>query len=377
MGKLNMDEFAMGSSTATSAFGPTINPWRSMENPTFDLTPGGSSGGSSAVVAAGAALAALGTDTGGSIRQPASFCGLVGLKPTYGRCSRWGIIALASSLDQAGPLTRSVEDAALLLQVIAGHDAQDGTSSRRTVPSYLDALHQGVRGLKIGIPDEYTTDQMDPHIMEMWDQTRRVLEEAGAKTVSISLPHTRYALPTYYVIMPAEASSNLARYDGVRFGQRSSGDNVDEMYADTREDGFGAEVKRRILVGTYILSHEYYDAYYLKAQKVRACIRQDFQSAFEKVDVILTPTTPFAPFPLDNIAHQDPLALYWNDVFTVPANLAGLPALSLPVMSNHAGLPLSMQLTGRHFDEETLLKVGSVIEKALGGLALPLGQEAA
>jgi aspartyl-tRNA(Asn)/glutamyl-tRNA(Gln) amidotransferase subunit A len=369
LGKLNMDEFAMGSSNTTSYHGNVKNPWkRRGEN--RDLVPGGSSGGSVAAVAARVAMGATGTDTGGSIRQPAAFCGLVGLKPTYGRCSRWGIVAFASSLDQAGPLARTVEDAALLLQVMAGHDPKDSTAVDLPVPDYRATLDGGVKGLRIGIPKEYRVDGMDGAIDKLWASGAAWLKAAGAKIVDISLPHTKYALPTYYIIAPAEASSNLARYDGVRFGLRVPGTTLDEMYENTRAEGFGAEVKRRVLIGTYVLSAGYYDAYYLKAQRLRSLILRDFTQAFEKVDAILTPATPTAAFAIGE-RMDDPIAMYLNDVFTVPVNLAGLPGISVPAGLSADGLPLGLQLIGRAFDEATLLRVARSVEQAANFTARP------
>jgi aspartyl-tRNA(Asn)/glutamyl-tRNA(Gln) amidotransferase subunit A len=369
LGKLNMDEFAMGSSNTTSYHGVVKNPWkRRGEN--RDLVPGGSSGGSVAAVAARVAMGATGTDTGGSIRQPAAFCGLVGLKPTYGRCSRWGIVAFASSLDQAGPLARTVEDAALMLQVMAGHDPKDSTAVDLPVPDYRANLEGGVKGLRIGIPKEYRADGMDGAIDKLWVRGAEWLKAAGAEIVDITLPHTKYALPTYYIIAPAEASSNLARYDGVRFGLRVPGATLDEMYENTRAAGFGAEVKRRVLIGTYVLSAGYYDAYYLKAQRLRSLILRDFTQAFEKVDAILTPATPTAAFAIGD-RMDDPIAMYLNDIFTVPVNLAGLPGISVPAGLTDDGLPLGLQLIGRAFDEATLLRVARTVEKAASFTARP------
>ncbi len=369
LGKLNMDEFAMGSSNTTSYHGSVKNPWkRRGEN--RDLVPGGSSGGSVAAVAARVAMAATGTDTGGSIRQPAAFCGLVGLKPTYGRCSRWGIVAFASSLDQAGPVARTVEDAALMLQVMAGHDPKDSTAVDLPVPDYRATLEGGVKGLRIGIPKEYRADGMDGAIDKLWAAGAGWLKAAGAEIVDISLPHTKYALPTYYIIAPAEASSNLARYDGVRFGLRVPGTTLDEMYENTRAEGFGAEVKRRVLIGTYVLSAGYYDAYYLKAQRLRSLILRDFTRAFEKVDAILTPSTPTAAFAIGDRT-EDPIAMYLNDIFTVPVNLAGLPAISVPAGLSADGLPLGLQLIGRAFDEATLLRIARSLEQAANFTARP------
>jgi aspartyl-tRNA(Asn)/glutamyl-tRNA(Gln) amidotransferase subunit A len=364
LGKVNLDEFAMGSSNLNSAYGAVENPW-TRKGDNRKLVPGGSSGGSAAAVAARAALAATGTDTGGSIRQPAAFCGIVGLKPTYGRCSRWGIVAFASSLDQAGPMTRSVRDAALMLGAMAGHDPKDSTSAEQPVPDFEAALTGDIRGLKVGIPKEYRVEGMNPEIDALWQKGIAWLKDAGATPVEISLPHTKYALPTYYIIAPAEASSNLARYDGVRYGLRVPGGSLEEMYENTRAEGFGPEVRRRIMIGTYVLSAGYYDAYYLKAQKVRALISRDFDRAFEKVDVVLTPTAPSAAFAIGE-QDADPIAMYLNDVFTVTVNLAGLPGLSVPAGLSSDGLPLGLQLIGRAFDEATLLRVGEVVERAAG-----------
>ncbi len=369
LGKLNMDEFAMGSSNTTSYHGHVKNPWK-RRGDNRDLVPGGSSGGSVAAVAARMAMAATGTDTGGSIRQPAAFCGLVGLKPTYGRCSRWGIVAFASSLDQAGPVTRTVEDAALMLQAMAGHDPKDSTAVDLPVPDYRATLEGGVKGLKIGIPKEYCADGMDGAIDKLWVSGAGWLKTAGAEIIDISLPHTKYALPTYYIIAPAEASSNLARYDGVRFGLRIPGATLDEMYENTRAEGFGAEVKRRVLIGTYVLSAGYYDAYYLKAQRLRSLILRDFTQAFEKVDAILTPATPTAAFAIGD-RMDDPIAMYLNDIFTVPVNLAGLPGISVPAGLSADGLPLSLQLIGRAFDEATMLRVARTVEQAANFTARP------
>ncbi len=362
LGKTNLDEFAMGSSNMTSAFGPVENPWRRAGD-NRPLVPGGSSGGSAAAVAAYAALAATATDTGGSIRQPAGFCGIVGLKPTYGRCSRWGIVAFASSLDQAGPMTRTVRDSAIMLGVMAGHDPKDSTSAPLAVPDFEAALTGDIRGLRIGIPREYRVDGMPAEIEALWKQGIDWLEQAGAKAVEISLPMTKYALPTYYIIAPAEASSNLARYDGVRFGLRVPGATLDEMYENTRAEGFGEEVKRRVLIGTYVLSAGYYDAYYIKAQQVRTLIAKDFAKAFAEVDCILTPTAPSAAFAIGEKA-DDPLAMYLNDVFTVPVNLAGLPGISVPAGLSSDGLPLGLQVIGKAFDEETMFRVAGVVEQA-------------
>ncbi len=371
LGKTNMDEFAMGSSTMFSFAGPAINPWRRAGDDR-PLVPGGSSGGSAAAVAARLAPGAIGTDTGGSIRQPASFSGVVGLKPTYGRCSRWGIVAFASSLDQAGPLARTVHDAAIMLGAMAGHDAKDSTSVDRPVPDYVQALAGGVKGLRVGIPREYRIEGMPDEIEALWRQGATWLEERGAEIVDIGLAHSRYALPAYYIVAPAEASSNLARYDGVRYGLRVPADDIDEMYEKTRSAGFGAEVKRRVLIGTYALSAGYYDAYYLKAQKVRALIAGDFRAAFESVDVVLTPTAPSPAFAVGEKA-DDPIAMYLNDVFTVPASLAGLPAISVPAGLSADRLPLGLQLIGRPFDEETVLRVARALEEAAAFTAHPQG----
>ncbi|HEX2116835.1 MAG TPA: Asp-tRNA(Asn)/Glu-tRNA(Gln) amidotransferase subunit GatA [Alphaproteobacteria bacterium] len=371
LGKTNLDEFAMGSSNMTSYYGPVKNPWR-RPGDNRPLVPGGSSGGSAAAVAARVAMGATGTDTGGSIRQPAGFCGIVGLKPTYGRCSRWGIVAFASSLDQAGPMTRSVRDAAIMLRAMAGHDPKDSTSVPRPVPDYEKALTGEVRGLKFGIPKEYRIDGMAPEIEKLWQQGIAWMKTAGAEPVEISLPHTKYALPAYYIIAPAEASSNLARYDGVRFGLRVPGNSLDEMYENTRAEGFGAEVRRRVLIGTYVLSAGYYDAYYLKAQRVRALIARDFTEAYKKCDVILTPTAPSGAFAIGEKA-DDPIAMYLNDVFTVTVNLSGLPGISVPAGLTDDGLPLGLQLIGRAFDEETLFRAAGVLESAAKFTAKPPG----
>ncbi|MGB1547035.1 MAG: Asp-tRNA(Asn)/Glu-tRNA(Gln) amidotransferase subunit GatA [Alphaproteobacteria bacterium] len=366
VGKTNLDEFAMGSSTTTSYFGPTENPHR-RQGDNRPLVAGGSSGGSAAAVAAGLCLGATGTDTGGSIRQPAALCGVVGMKPTYGRCSRFGIVAFASSLDQAGPFARSVRDAAILLGAMAGFDPKDSTSADVPVPDYEAALGQDIRGLKVGIPKEYQADGMSAEIVSLWEQGKAWLKEAGAEIVDVSLPHTQYALPTYYIIAPAEASSNLARYDGVRYGLRVEGKDLNDMYKKTRGEGFGPEVRRRILIGAYVLSAGYYDAYYLKAQKVRALIARDFDAAFEKVDVLLAPTTPTPAFPIGE-KEDDPVAMYLNDVFTVPANLAGLPGISVPAGLSKEGLPLGLQLIGRAFDEATVLRAAAALEAAAPGV---------
>ena len=362
LGKTNLDEFAMGSSNMTSYFGPVKNPWKA-KGRDDDLVPGGSSGGSAAAVAGHLAMAATGTDTGGSIRQPAAFAGIVGVKPTYGRCSRWGVVAFASSLDQAGPMTRTVRDAAIMLRVMCGHDPKDSTSAPLAVPDFEAVLGQGVKGLRIGIPKEYRPDGLNSEVAALLDQGVQWLRDAGATTVEISLPHTKTALPTYYIVAPAEASSNLARYDGVRFGQRVDGKTLDEMYAKTRAAGFGAEVKRRILIGTYVLSAGYYDAYYLKAQKVRALIARDFNEAFEKCDAILTPTAPTPAFGLRD-KQDDPVAMYLNDVFTVPASLAGIPGASVPAGLSRDGLPLGLQVLTKRWDEETMFRVCQALEDA-------------
>ena len=371
LGKTGLDEFAMGSSNLTCHYGAAINPWRARGDDR-PRVPGGSSGGSAAAVAARLAPAALGTDTGGSIRQPAAFTGCVGVKPTYGRCSRWGIVAFASSLDQAGPLARGVADAAILLQAMAGHDPRDSTSATVETPDFSRDLEAGVSGLRIGIPKEYRTDGMPAEIEALWRRGASRLEEEGARAVEIGLPMTRYALPAYYIVAPAEASSNLARYDGVRYGLRVEAPNLIEMYERTRAAGFGAEVKRRVLIGTYVLSAGYYDAYYLKAQKVRTKIAEDFRRAFEEVDAILTPATPRAAFPVDE-PPSDPVEMYLNDVFTVPVNLAGLPALAVPAGLSAEGLPLGLQVIGRAFDEATMLRVGRALERAMGFDARPGG----
>ena len=369
LGKTNLDEFAMGSSNETSHYGPVENPWRRAGDDR-PLVPGGSSGGSAAAVAARICPAAIGTDTGGSIRQPAAFCGVVGVKPTYGRCSRWGIVAFASSLDQAGPLARTVHDAAVVLRAMAGFDPGDSTSADLPVPDFAAALGRGVEGLRIGIPREYAVDGMADEIAALWDRGVAWLRDAGAEPVAVGLPHTRFALPAYYILAPAEASSNLARYDGVRYGLRVPGEDVADMYAATRSAGFGAEVRRRILIGAYVLSAGYFDAYYVKAQKVRALIADDFQRAFERCDALLTPTTPFDAFAIGDKA-GDPVAMYVNDVLTVPASLAGLPGVSVPAGLSAAGLPLGLQVVGRPFDEETAFRVAEALERAAGFAARP------
>ena len=369
LGKLNMDEFAMGSSNETSAFGPVTNPWRSRGSNSA-LTPGGSSGGSAAAVAAWMCLGATATDTGGSIRQPASFTGTVGIKPTYGRCSRWGVVAFASSLDQAGPLTRTVADSALMLKSMSGHDPKDSTSLPADVPDFPSFVGKSPKGLRIGVPKEYRVDGMPAEIETLWSRGIEWLKEAGCEIVEVSLPHTKYALPAYYIIAPAEASSNLARYDGLRYGERVEGGSLNDTYELTRAAGFGAEVKRRILIGTYVLSAGYYDAYYLKAQKVRRRIADDFDAVFERVDALLTPTAPSAAFSLGDKS-DDPLAMYLNDIFTVTVNLAGLPAISLPGCLDAAGLPLGLQLIGKPLDEGTLFTLAGAMEKAAAFTAKP------
>lgn len=366
LGKLNNDEFAMGSSNETSAFGNVVNPWR-RDGSDVNLVPGGSSGGSASAVAAGLCYGATGTDTGGSIRQPAAFTGIVGIKPTYGRCSRWGIVAFASSLDQAGPFARTVRDTAILMRSMAGHDPKDTTSVDVPVPDYETALGKSVKGMKIGIPKEYRLDGMSDEIEALWTKGAEWLKAAGAELVEVSLPHTKYALPAYYVVAPAEASSNLARYDGVRYGARVNGKTIGEMYENTRAAGFGAEVKRRIMIGTYVLSAGYYDAYYLRAQKVRTLIKKDFEDVFAKgVNAILTPATPSAAFGIGEKGSADPVEMYLNDIFTVTVNMAGLPGIAVPAGLDAQKLPLGLQLIGRPFDEETLFSLGEVIEQAAG-----------
>ncbi len=372
LGKLNMDEFAMGSSNESSVYGNAINPWRADGQ---DLTPGGSSGGSAAAVAADLCLGATGTDTGGSIRQPAAFTGTVGIKPTYGRCSRWGIVAFASSLDQAGPMTRTVRDAAIMLEAMCGHDPKDSTSADLAVPDFEAMLTGDIRGQKIGIPREYRMDGMPAEIEALWSGGSAMLRDAGAEIVDISLPHTKYALPAYYVIAPAEASSNLARYDGVRYGHRAKlgpGDGITQMYEKTRAEGFGPEVQRRVMIGTYVLSAGFYDAYYNRARKVRTLIKQDFDRAFAQgIDAILTPATPSAAFQLGAMDDADPVQMYLNDVFTVPVNLAGLPGIALPAGLDAHGLPLGLQLIGRPWDEAALLNTAEVLERAAGFVSKP------
>jgi aspartyl-tRNA(Asn)/glutamyl-tRNA(Gln) amidotransferase subunit A len=374
LGKLNMDEFAMGSSNETSVYGNAVNPWRRGNDETA-LTPGGSSGGSAAAVAADLCLAATGTDTGGSIRQPAAFTGITGIKPTYGRCSRWGIVAFASSLDQAGPMTKSVRDAAIMLEAMCGHDPKDSTSADLAVPDFEAALTGDIRGKTIGIPREYRMDGMPEEIEALWQEGIAKMRDAGAKIVDISLPHTKYALPTYYVIAPAEASSNLARYDGVRYGHRAkleAGDGITEMYEKTRAEGFGHEVQRRVMVGTYVLSAGFYDAYYNRARKVRALIKRDFEQVFaDGVDAILTPATPSAAFGLGEMKDADPVQMYLNDVFTVTVNLAGLPGISVPGGMDRQGLPLGLQLIGKPWEEGELLNCAYALEQATGFVEKP------
>ncbi len=370
LGKTNMDEFAMGSSNETSYYKPVLNPWRARGG-NIDLVPGGSSGGSASAVSSGICLAATGTDTGGSIRQPAAVTGTVGLKPTYGRCSRWGIVAFASSLDQAGPMTRTVRDAAILMRAMASIDPKDSTSVDVPVPDYEATLEAGVKGLRIGIPKEYRLDGAPPEIDALWQQGADWLKAQGAEIVDISLPHTKYALPAYYIVAPAEASSNLARYDGVRFGRRAKDvHDITDLYEKSRAEGFGAEVRRRILIGTYVLSAGYYDAYYIRAQKIRALILRDFTEAFEKCDAILTPATPGPAFPIGDKS-DDPISMYLNDVFTVTVNLAGLPGLAVPAGLTGSGLPLGLQIIGKAFDEATVLRVGRAVEVAAGFTAKP------
>ena len=372
VGKLNMDEFAMGSSNETSVYGDVVNPWKVDKR---NLTPGGSSGGSAAAVAADLCLAATGTDTGGSIRQPAAFTGIVGIKPTYGRCSRWGIVAFASSLDQAGPMTKSVRDAAIMLEAMCGHDPKDSTSADLAVPDFEACLTGNIKGKKIAIPKEYRMDGMPDEIEKLWAEGTAMLRDAGAEILDVSLPHTKYALPAYYVIAPAEASSNLARYDGVRFGRRASiavGDDITEMYEKTRAEGFGAEVQRRIMIGTYVLSAGFYDAYYNRARRVRTLIKTDFDDVFATgVDAILTPATPSAAFSLGDMATMDPVQMYLNDVFTVTVNLAGLPGISIPAGLDSQGLPLGLQLIGKPWEEGDLLNTAYALEKSVGFIEKP------
>jgi aspartyl-tRNA(Asn)/glutamyl-tRNA(Gln) amidotransferase subunit A len=374
LGKLNMDEFAMGSSNETSIYGNVVNPWRRSGSDAA-LTPGGSSGGSASAVAADLCLAATGTDTGGSIRQPAAFVGITGLKPTYGRVSRWGVVAFASSLDQAGPMTKTVQDAAIMLGSMAGHDAKDSTSANIAVPDFEAALTGDIKGKKIGIPNEYRLDGMPDEIEKLWKTGTEMLRDAGAEIIDVSLPHTKYALPAYYVLAPAEASSNLARYDGVRYGHRAklkSGEGINEMYARTRAEGFGDEVKRRIMIGTYVLSAGFYDAYYRRAQRVRTLIKRDFEIVFnDGIDAILTPATPSAAFGLGEMQDADPIEMYLNDVFTVTVNLAGLPGICVPVGLDAQGLPLGLQLIGRPWEEADLMKTAQVLETAAGFVSKP------
>ena len=369
LGKLNLDEFAMGSTNETSAFGTVVSPWR-RKGTEEKLVAGGSSGGSAAAVAARLCVSATASDTGGSIRQPAAFTGTVGIKPTYGRCSRWGIIPFASSLDQAGPIARSVGDAAIMLQSMAGHDPKDTTSANMTVPDFYASVKRGVKGMKIGIPKEYRVDGMSDEIEKLWLNTADMLRQAGAEIVDVSLPHTKYALPTYYIVAPAECSSNMARYDGVRYGLRVPGADIDEMYEKTRAEGLGREVQRRIMIGTYVLSAGFFDAYYVQAQKVRTLIKQDFEKVYASgVHAILTPATPTAAFPIGESSKMDPVSVYLNDVFTVPVNMAGLPGITVPAGLNGQGLPLGIQLIGRAFDEETLFAAAQVIEDSVGFLS--------
>jgi aspartyl-tRNA(Asn)/glutamyl-tRNA(Gln) amidotransferase subunit A len=371
LGKLNNDEFAMGSSNETSCFGPVVNPWRRDGSDTR-LVPGGSSGGSASAVAAQLCMGATATDTGGSIRQPAAFTATVGVKPTYGRCSRWGIVAFASSLDQAGPIARSVRDASILMRSMAGHDPKDTTSVNRKVPDYEAATGKSVKGMKIGIPKEYRLDGMPDEIEKLWTQGAEWLKAAGAELVEVSLPHTKYALPAYYIVAPAEASSNLARYDGVRYGLRVPGRNIIDMYEKTRAEGFGAEVRRRVMIGTYVLSAGYYDAYYSRAQKVRTLIKKDFEDCFAKgIHALLTPATPSAAFGIGEKGAADPVEMYLNDIFTVTVNMAGLPGIAVPAGRDVQGLPLGLQLIGRPFDEETLFSLGEVIEQSAGRFTPP------
>ena len=369
LGKLNCDEFAMGSSNETSRFGPVVAPWR-RKGSDIKLVPGGSSGGSAAAVAAQLCLGATGTDTGGSIRQPAAFCGIVGFKPTYGRCSRWGIVAFASSLDQAGPFARTVRDCAILLRSMAGPDPKDATCVARPIPDYEKAVGASIKGKRIGIPKEYRVSGMAAEIDALWGKGVQWLKDAGAETVDISLPHTKYALPAYYIVAPAEASSNLARYDGVRYGLREDGRDIIDMYERTRRAGFGMEVRRRIMIGTYVLSAGYYDAYYLQAQKVRTLIKRDFEKCFsDGIDALLTPTAPSAAFGIGEKGRADPIEMYLNDVFTVTVNMAGLPGISVPGGLDARGLPLGLQLIGRPFEEETLFALGAVVEEAAGSFS--------
>ena len=366
LGKLNLDEFAMGSSNETSAYGNVVNPWKVND----ELVPGGSSGGSAAAVAADICLGATATDTGGSIRQPAAFTGTVGIKPTYGRCSRWGIVAFASSLDQAGPIAKTVKDSAILLDSMAGYDPKDSTSLNVENGDWVGACEKSIKGMRIGIPKEYTIDGMPPEIQSLWDEGIEWMKDAGAEIVPVSLPHTKYALPAYYIVAPAEASSNLARYDGMRYGARVEGENLADTYERTRAAGFGAEVQRRIMIGTYVLSAGYYDAYYLRAQKVRTRIAEDFKNAWESCDALLTPTAPSAPFAIGRKVN-DPITMYLNDIFTVTTNLAGLPGISVPAGLDKDGLPLGLQVIGKALDEETVFSVAGALEKAAGFTAKP------
>lgn len=362
LGKSNLDEFAMGSANTTSNFGNVINPWKSEKNSSLSLVPGGSSGGSASAVSSDLCIAATGSDTGGSIRQPAAFCGLVGLKPTYGRCSRFGMIAFASSLDQAGPITKTVTDSAIMLQAMSSYDNKDSTSSKRDIPNFCANIKDGIEGKKIGIPKEYNVKGLNGEIDKIWKNGIKFLCDEGAEVIEISLPHTEYALPAYYIIAPAEASANLARYDGIRYGQREDANEIDELYKSTRFKGFGSEVRRRIMIGTYVLSAGYYDAYYLKALKIRRLISNDFKNSFKKCDFILTPTTPGVAFPIGE-KQSDPLEMYLNDVLTVPASLAGLPAISVPSGLSSDKLPIGLQLISKPFDEVTLLKAAYVLEQ--------------
>ena len=370
LGKLNLDEFAMGSANTTSGYGNVVSPWKRNNGDNRDLVPGGSSGGSSAAVSARMCLAATGTDTGGSIRQPAAFTGICGIKPTYGRCSRWGIVAFASSLDQAGPFARTVEDTALMLEIMSGYDAKDSTSANLAVPDFRKSLTGDLKGLKVGIPKEYRMSGMDPAIDKTWEDGIAWVKAAGAEIVDVSLPHTQYALPAYYIIAPAECSSNLARYDGVRYGLRKEGQNLKDMYELTRAQGFGAEVKRRIMIGTYVLSAGYYDAYYIKAQKIRRLIANDFVEAYKKCDVLLTPATPSPAFAIGE-NEDDPVKMYLNDVFTVTVNLAGLPGMSVPVGLSADGLPLGLQIIGKAWDEASVFRTAGVLEAAANFTAKP------
>ncbi len=366
LGKLNLDEFAMGSSNETSSYGNVVNPWKIND----ELVPGGSSGGSAAAVAADICLGATATDTGGSIRQPASFTGTVGIKPTYGRCSRWGIVAFASSLDQAGPIAKTVKDSAILLDSMAGYDPKDSTSLNVDNGDWVNSCDKSIKGLRIGIPKEYTVDGMPDEIQSLWDQGIEWMKDAGAEIVPVSLPHTKYALPAYYIVAPAEASSNLARYDGMRYGARVEGENLNDTYERTRAAGFGAEVQRRIMIGTYVLSAGYYDAYYLRAQKVRTRIAEDFKNAWESCDALLTPTCPSAPFAIGRKVN-DPITMYLNDIFTVTANLAGLPGISVPAALDKDGLPLGLQIIGKALDEDTVFAAAGALEKAANFTAKP------